>query len=238
MALYKHYSFDLWLTLIKSNPLFKQRRSLLFHRQFNTLNKPLSEVERIFRQVDLMCNSINETTGKNIDADEMYLMVICMINDNQICLPDIDMNGLYKQTEELLFECMPLLYCNNTAEVLSQIKRQPDTTLSILSNTGFIRGVTLRKVLSQLGIGQYFDFQLYSDEAGLSKPNRAFFQLMLNEISALRNVSLNQVIHIGDNPKADVWGANAMGINSLLVNSNNTSIKQLIPDAAQHLFTA
>ncbi|RZL31784.1 MAG: HAD family hydrolase, partial [Pedobacter sp.] len=27
MAFYKHYSFDLWLTLIKSNPTFKLERT-------------------------------------------------------------------------------------------------------------------------------------------------------------------------------------------------------------------
>ena len=27
---YKHFSFDLWLTLIKSNPEFKKKRNLLF----------------------------------------------------------------------------------------------------------------------------------------------------------------------------------------------------------------
>ncbi|MES2277648.1 MAG: HAD family hydrolase [Bacteroidota bacterium] len=238
MTAYKHYSFDLWLTLIKSNPLFKQQRSRIFHQQFNTLGKPLEEVERIFRQVDVMCNSINETTGKNIDAEEMYLMVISQINDNKICLQDIDVQTLYLQMEALIFEYLPVIYCDRTPEVLAYIKQNPANTISILSNTGFIKGIILRKVLKQLGIDQYFDFQLYSDEAGLSKPNKAFFQLMLNEVSAIKQIELNEIIHIGDNPKADIWGADMAGISSLLVNSNNTSIVKLIPDATQHLFSA
>lgn len=238
MAVYRHYSFDLWLTLIKSNPLFKQQRSRLFHQQFNTQGKPLAEVEYIFRQVDVMVNSINETTGKNIDAEEMYLMVISLMNDNKICLQDIDIQTLYRQMENLLFEYLPVIYCVNTGNVLSYVKAQDNCTLSILSNTGFIKGSTLRKVLKELAIGQYFNFQLYSDEAGLSKPNKAFFQLMLNEVMALRPLPLNEIIHIGDNPKADIWGAEMAGINSMLVNSNNTSIIKLIPDATQHILTA
>jgi putative hydrolase of the HAD superfamily len=51
MPIYKHYSFDLWLTLIRSNPLFKQQRSRIFHQQYNTLGKPLEEVERIFARL-------------------------------------------------------------------------------------------------------------------------------------------------------------------------------------------
>ncbi|MEO6522060.1 MAG: HAD family hydrolase [Mucilaginibacter sp.] len=238
MAIYKHYSFDLWLTLIKSNPLFKKQRSRIFYEQFNNQNKSLDGVELAFRQVDIMCNSINETTGKNIDADEMYLMVISIINDHKINLQDIDIHSVYTDMENLVFEYMPMIYCDRTPEVLAFIKNQPYCTANLLSNTGFIKGVTLRKVLKHLAIDQYFDFQLYSDEAGLSKPNKAFFQLMINEAFALKEISLNQIIHIGDNPRADIWGADMVGINSLLVNSNNTSIVKLIPDATQHLFSA
>jgi putative hydrolase of the HAD superfamily len=74
--MYQHYSFDLWLTLIKSNPYFKIERTKIFHRDFNPAGKSIDDVARAFRQVDLMCNAVNERTGKNIDADEMYLMVI------------------------------------------------------------------------------------------------------------------------------------------------------------------
>ncbi|WP_448702414.1 HAD family hydrolase [Mucilaginibacter sp. AW1-3] len=236
MAMYQHYSFDLWLTLIRSNPLFKQRRALHFYHNYNSLQKPLEEVERIFRQVDLLGNSINEATGKNIDADELYLMVISLLNEGQVALTDIDLPALFTDMEALLFEYLPLLYSDDTAQVLSLLK-QTGCSISILSNTGFIKGATLRKVLQKLDIARYFDFQLYSDEAGLSKPNKAFFELMLAEISKIRYVPLTQVIHIGDNPKADIWGAEAVGINSLLVNSNNIPVKNLITDAAQHLFT-
>ena len=237
MAVYQHYSFDLWLTLIKSNPLFKQRRAQYFHQHFNTLGKPLTEVESIFRQVDVMVNSINESTGKNIDGEEMYLMVISTINQNKISLQDIDLSVLYRQMETLLLEHMPLIYCDRTAEVLAFLKDEPNVTANLLSNTGFIKGITLRKVLNHLGIDKYFDFQLYSDEAGLSKPNKAFFQLMLDEVAKLKTIAPSQILHIGDNPRADIWGAEMAGISSLLVNSNNTSILTLT-HATQNIFTA
>jgi len=238
MGNFRHYSFDLWLTLIKSNPLFKRQRCSIFHQQYNALNKSLEEVEHIFRQVDIMVNNINEATGKNIDAEEMYLMVVSQINDNKICLQEIDINALYIQMETLLFEFLPLIYSDATPEILAHIKENTDCTTNILSNTGFIKGVTLRKVLQQLDIAQYFDFQLYSDEVGLSKPNKAFFQILLSQIAALRQIELSQIIHVGDNLKADILGAASVGINSFQVNSNNVSLVKLIPDATQHLFFA
>ena len=64
MSRFRHYSFDLWLTLIKSNPAYKPERAGIFYRDYNSLNKSLEEIAAIFRQVDLMCNAINEKTGK------------------------------------------------------------------------------------------------------------------------------------------------------------------------------
>ncbi|AZI26242.1 HAD family hydrolase [Pedobacter sp. G11] len=230
MAFYKHYSFDLWLTLIKSNPRFKQERTSYFYEKFNTKNKSIEEVALIFRQVDLMVNAINEKTGKNVDADEMYLMVISIINDYNFQFQELDLTQLYQEMENLLFEHMPLLYCDQCIPVLSQIKENGLSSTNILSNTGFIKGETLKQVLRHLQIDQFIDFQLYSDEVRLSKPNPEFFELMLNTIDKKKHpeINLNNIIHVGDNPHADVGGAQAIGINSMLINSNNKSILTLL----------
>lgn len=234
MRYYKHYSFDLWLTLIKSNPLFKLRRTEIFYRQFNPGKKSVEQVAEIFRQVDIMCNTINEKTGKNIDADEMYLMVISMISDFTIDLDDINLEPLNRQMNELLFSHVPLLYSDETADTLAYLKQRQACTISILSNTGFIKGSTLREVLKIIGINHFFDFQLYSDEAGFSKPNQNFFSLMFNKVRGLhKNCTANDIIHIGDNYKADIEGATLAGMNYLLVNSNHISIKTLLCNKSQ-----
>lgn len=230
MPFYKHYSFDLWLTLIKSDPAFKIERTKYFHENFNTTKKTVEEVALIFRQVDLMVNAINEKTGKNIDADEMYLMVISIINDYSTAFQEIDVEELYLVMEALLLKHMPLLYCSECIDVLNKLRESDLSTISILSNTGFIKGKTLRKVLKHLELDGLIDFQLYSDEVRLSKPNREFFQLMLDSIDQKKHpqILLKQIIHIGDNPVADVRGAEAIGINSLLINSNDLSISHLL----------
>lgn len=228
---YQHYSFDLWLTLIRSNPLFKVKRTKYFHQQFNYQHKTIEEVAFIFRQVDLMVNVVNEKTGKNIDADEMYFMVISLLNEGMLLLQDINWIALEEEMESLLFEHLPLIYGNETIKTLQHICQNGESTVSILSNTGFISGKTLRKVLKKLNLDSYFDFQLYSDEAGMSKPNPDFFKLMLHQIADIRKtnqINLNQIIHIGDNEIADVKGANSVGIHSLLINSNNQTISSLI----------
>jgi len=228
MKYYKHYSFDLWLTLIKSNPNFKEKRTLFFYENYNFYKKTLTEVGTIFRKVDLMCNAINEKTGKNIDSSEMYLMVISIINDYTIAFDDIDLDHIACKMENLLFEYMPLIYCSETKAVLEYLKATKGNTLSILSNTGFIPGKLLRNVLKHICIDMYFDFQIYSDEVGLSKPNKDIFKLMVNKITENRQILLSEIVHIGDNVRADVIGANSLGIHSILINSNNNSITSII----------
>lgn len=230
MPLFKHYSFDLWLTLIKSNPTFKVERAKHFHAHYNTTHKSLEEVNAIFRSVDLMVNNINEKTGKNIDAEEMYLLVISLINNYSIDFSAVDVDALYAQMELLLLQHMPLIYCSESLDVLNRLKDSGKSTISLLSNTGFIKGVTLRKILRHLKLEEALDFQLYSDEVRMSKPNPKFFQLMLDTIDREKHTELemHEVIHIGDNPLADCKGADALGIKSLLINSNHLKINHLL----------
>lgn len=228
MVYYRHYSFDLWLTLIRSNPAFKQQRTQYFHQHYNYTHKSIDEIALAFRQIDVMCNTINEVTGKNIDADEMYLMALSTINNYKLPLHDIDILQLCREMDTLLMNYMPVVYCSQTHRVLNNLK-QRGHTISLLSNTGFIKGAVLREVLQYLELDSYLDFQLYSDETGLSKPNSAFFKQMIDKASLLNNNILHQqIIHVGDNIKADVEGAYNAGLHTKLINSNNQCITCLL----------
>lgn len=229
--MYKHYSFDLWMTLIRSNPAFKSERAKFFQKHFNSCQKTIAEIKEIFRQVDLMCNAINEKTGKNIDADEMYLMVISQMNNKDFSFKDIDMMWLYEEMDRLLFQYLPVVYCDNTVDSLDKLKQKNNRSFNISSNTAFVKGSSLRKVLAELNIDRFFDFQLYSDEIGFSKPNPSFFELVFQSsksISANSEIARTDILHIGDNPNADIQGARSAGINALQINSNHQTILHLL----------
>lgn len=225
-----HYSFDLWLTLIKSNPDFKKLRALYFHNQFNPHKKPLLEIEQIIRNVNVWANKTNELTGKNIDSDELYSLVLSQICDGDFLFSQTDLIEIINDINNLLFEHLPSIYSEDIVTTLSIIKSKENTSTSILSNTGFIPSSILNQVLDKLNLSQFFDFKLYSDEFNLSKPNTAFFTIMHNKVNQLRNTEINksQIIHVGDNPVADIKGAEVYGINSFLVHSNQVSINQLL----------
>ncbi len=226
----KHFSFDLWFTLIRSNPLFKKERATYFHKNFNSLGKPLEEIENVFRKMDLMCNAVNETTGKNVDSDEIYLMIIYELNNSLSVFGQINIVEIYNDIEKLVFQYMPEVYNAQTIESLDRIRQLEGNTLSILSNTAFIKGSTLRRVNEHIGLSGFFDFQIYSDEVGFSKPNQQIYSLMLNEVSSVRKenqVTKNQIAHIGDNPVADIQGAINAGVQAFQINTNDKIISSI-----------
>ena len=231
MRTYRHYSFDLWLTLIKSNPIFKKERASFFFKHLNSSKKTLEEVELIFRKIDLMCNAINQKSGGNLTAEEMYLMVVYEINGSNSTFENLDIEWLLHEMEQLFFQYIPTIYNAETIPTLNTLKEIPDVSMSILSNTAFIKGSTLRIVLEKLEMAHFFDFQLYSDEVNMSKPNYEFFALMIEKIYYKRqhdNLIFDDVIHVGDNVIADIEGANNLGINSFIINSNHKTIADLL----------
>jgi putative hydrolase of the HAD superfamily len=233
--MYKHYSFDLWMTLIRSNPSFKEERTRFFYDHFNHKKKSKEEILAVFRRVDLLANALNERTGNSLGSEELHLMVISAINDDDHSVfRDLDPEKLYDEIEALQMRYPPVFFSEDTPKVLRRLKQNGDTGFSLMSNTAFTKGKSLRRILDRLGLEGFFDFQLYSDEEGWSKPNKKLFRLMLDRVAEGRKakgkeaIGLKEIVHVGDNERADIGGANAIGISSILINSNGKTILDLI----------
>lgn len=225
---YKHYSFDLWLTLIKSNPEFKRAKKEYFYRNFNKNSKSLEEVGDIIRQVDTSCNKIVDETGRHIKSSEMISKILSDLNCAEY--DDVILQEIDNEIQFLFLANEPFIYSNHIIPLFQKIK-DDKSTISILSNTGFIHGRTIRNFLKKCGLDSYISFDLYSDEIGFSKPSSDAFKTMIEkvgEIYPMDNDIASRIIHIGDNPIADIQGAKLAGINSFQVHSNNQSIIDII----------
>nr|WP_315030939.1 HAD-IA family hydrolase [uncultured Chryseobacterium sp.] len=209
-----HFSFDLWLTLIKSHPEFKAKRVELFSSFFE-VNKPIDVVAKTVKYYDDLCNTINEVTGGNIDTFEIYLMILGSLNADIKLLNREKLNEFYVKSEELFLEYRPVVIFENIHDFFEDIKSQ-GKTINILSNTGFIKGKTMRKFLIHEELDQYIDFHIYSDEINCSKPNPLIFQKVKNNIKD-QDLPLHQILHIGDNPVADYKGAKDFGFSAHLL---------------------
>ncbi|WP_336619745.1 HAD family hydrolase, partial [Chryseobacterium sp.] len=209
-----HFSFDLWLTLIKSHPEFKTKRVELFSSFFN-VDKPIEDVAKTVKYYDDLCNTINEVTGGNIDTFEIYLMILGALNIDIKLLNKEKLNEFYLKSEALFLEYKPVIIFENIHDFFDDIKNQ-GKTINILSNTGFIKGKTMRKFLIHENLDQYIDFHIYSDEINCSKPNPLIFQEVKNKIKD-QDIPMHQILHIGDNPVADYKGAKDFGFSAHLL---------------------
>lgn len=214
---HSHFSFDLWLTLIKSHPEFKAKRVELFSSFFE-VSEPIDKVTETVKYYDDLCNSINEVTGGNIDTFEIYLLILNSLNVDVNQLNKEALNEFYQKSEDLFLEYKPVVIFENIHDFFDEIKSQ-GKTINILSNTGFIKGRTMRKFLINENLDQYIDFHIYSDEMNCSKPDPKIFQQVKNLIQD-QDLQLNQVLHIGDNPIADYKGARDFGFNAHLLKHN------------------
>ncbi|THV57852.1 HAD family hydrolase [Chryseobacterium candidae] len=211
---HRHFSFDLWLTLIKSHPEFKTKRVELFSSFFN-VDKPIEQVAKTVKYYDNLCNTINEVTGGNINTFEIYLMILGALDVDVKQLNKEKLNSFYAKSEDLFLEYKPVVIFENIHDFFEDIKNQ-GKTINILSNTGFIKGKTMRKFLIHENLDQYIDFHIYSDEINCSKPNPLIFQEVKNNIKD-KDLPLHQILHIGDNPVADYQGAKDFGFSAHLL---------------------
>jgi len=67
-----------------------------------------------------------------------------------------------------------------------------------------------------LGISHFFDVVIVSKAVGLRKPDKEIFELACQKLA----VKSEKEIFVGDNPQADVGGANKVGMYSVYIPGN------------------
>ncbi len=221
----KHVSFDLWLTLIKSHSAFKRERSNLLKRYFH-VQQDEEDVFNTVTRFDRLFNTINETTGGNAETSAIVLVILDALGVQTQTITRQQLDGFYAEMEEQFFKYPPLLLHNEIPGCLQHLQRS-GITISLLSNTAFIKGATLRTYLEHAGLAGYFHFQLYSDELGYSKPNPRVFEALYAEAQAIRSLKKNELLHIGDNATADYEGALGAGLQALLVKNDGSDWPEL-----------
>lgn len=81
----------------------------------------------------------------------------------------------------------------------------------------------LRPLLKTLDLYELFDAIIVSAEVSVEKPNPYIFELALNAV----HCNPNEVIHVGDDRRNDLWGARDAGIDCWLWDSDVTSFQQV-----------
>lgn len=203
----KAISFDLWGTLIKSNPEYKEKRLDLI-QQYTTMSRYEIQynIDTIKKNIDVLV----EKFGFHYNAEDIYFSIMnkCNINTTEVNLKEL--------CEDLFLKYPPVLIDNDLPELLKELAK--NYTLVISSNTVLINGFYLERTLYGLGIIYSFNHAFFSNEIGHSKPNPLFFKDVHSKLGLLTN----EIVHIGDNQKTDILGAMNYGFNTQFITETNT----------------
>jgi HAD superfamily hydrolase (TIGR01509 family) len=102
-------------------------------------------------------------------------------------------------------------YLNPEArKALKGLKRR-HKHLGLICNTGLTSGTGLRQFLADEGVAEYFGSMIFSEEIGIRKPDPRIFHLAAERLG----VQPCEIVHVGDNLKADVWGAMNAGLKAI-----------------------
>ena len=218
----KHISFDLWLTLIKSHPEFKEKRAKLLNKEFNPKSLSVGEIMGIVQRTDLVSDRLNEITGLKVPTDQMYRRILSQLGNTPQSITD-ELLSHIKLKVHGLFMDNPPGFLNNSIKPMLKKLCNDGYTLNISSNTGYIEGSTIVETLVALDISEYFVFCIFSDEVGASKPSFRFF----TEVFEKLNVEKKEVLHVGDNYKADYEGALKFGFKALHIRNQQYTINDI-----------
>ena len=106
-----------------------------------------------------------------------------------------------------------LKFTQESHQFLIQLKRLSIPSCIVTDLTAQIQ---MRK-WEKLGLSQYVNFLVTSEEAGVEKPDPKIFKLALSKL----NLNASEVIMIGDNEEKDIAGAKQLGIKSYCIKAEN-----------------
>ena len=125
---------------------------------------------------------------------------------------DIEISPDHEPIIERLLNYDNVVLFPDAREVLNFL-REKNKKLILISNCIS----STRWQIERLGLVDYFDKIVLSCSVGLRKPDRAIFELAIQDF----DVKPNEVVMIGDQVKLDMEGAKALGWDAILLDREN-----------------
>ena len=103
---------------------------------------------------------------------------------------------------------------------------QRDIRMALICDTGFTPGRVVRQLLDRVELLQWLELQIFSNEAGMTKPHAPVFRAALDGLDA----DPSHTIHVGDLRRTDIQGARELGMGTIRIRDFNDDDSDL-PDA-------
>ncbi len=101
-------------------------------------------------------------------------------------------------------------------EALRSLARE-GVRIALICDTGFSPGRVVRQLLDRVGVLEFLEVTIFSDEIGAPKPEAVTFRRALEGLG----VSPREAVHVGDLRRSDVAGARAFGMGSIRIRAHN-----------------
>ncbi len=174
----------------------------------STFNKPKEVVEKVFNESREKVKLWLKDTAASHSRFLYFQKTIETLKGNTDIKLTQDIHNLFWET---YFTQMKLF--DGVIEFFKYLK---DSGIKIVIVSNLLADIQFKKLV-KLGIDAYIDFVVTSEEAGKDKPEKPIFLLTLEKLGMMRN----EVVFIGDEPDADIHGADDFGLKCILVNDGN-----------------
>ena len=207
-------TFDLWQTLLLERDGASGRRSSARCSSVaGTLNRfgLAVSAEQVNVAMKEIVDSLVKVWDSNRDVShlEQLRLIVKHVSNGSVALKDEWVDELSAAYVSAFQEVQP--YLNPGAEEVLQHLKREGRQVGLICNTGLTPGFSLRSFLEQSGIAECFDVMVFSDEVGVRKPDARIFQITARRLKT----DPWEIVHVGDNLKADVWGAENAGFKTI-----------------------
>ena len=230
-------TFDLWETLIFDEPHCDEERG---RRRYGGLQSvladhgislPLDDLKRGYEESALKLQAVWNQNDE-VPIMEQIRLIVQLAAGHTITLDPSWNNSLEKAYVDPILSIPPKL-CAEGPPILQAVRRR-GYKIGLISNTGRSPGSALRQLLDTYGILRYFDATIFSNEVMRRKPDRTIF----DRAAHMLGVENNAIVHIGDNPETDFWGARNADMQAILLDQTSPDSSRWPPHSLYALSRA
>ena len=208
-------TFDLWETLIFDEPDRDEARGrdryegLQHELADRGINLAMDEIRRGYEESTIRLQEVWER-NEEVSIPDQVRLIVELAAGRSITINPALMPVLEKAYVDPIFATPPKL-TPEVPKVLGEL-RSRGYKIGLISNTGRSPGEAIRRLLQTYGAMKFFDATVFSNELMRRKPDRMVFEYAAH----LLGTETTSVVHVGDNPNADYWGARNAGMRAIL----------------------
>jgi len=205
----KAIAFDLWETLITNTPEISiaHRRLRLKRMQALLHISTADRIEHAYRASWDRCQELYWSRDKDVPCRTQVHHFLEALGSEPF--DETAMHALERAYATVAVDILPEVI-PGAAELIPDLKRR-GYLLGLISNTGRTPGYALRMILERLGLLQFFDATVFSNEHGECKPQPSIFNALRQSLG----IEFDEMLFVGDNLYADVYGAQRCGMTAV-----------------------